>query len=152
MQGEAITYNDYFNESSDEGSYIESSGENAASPRMLALPSSFHPPSLHRLAAPALALPPLTHLRHSLLILPPPSSPPPLLSCPPLLLTLAEEEDYVDSDFVTDDDNDDEDDDDDAEQVSLPLRWRCAHSQRRCFRLWLQQPSLVAAGGCHALP
>jgi hypothetical protein len=25
MEGEAITYNDYFNESSDQGSYVESS-------------------------------------------------------------------------------------------------------------------------------
>ncbi len=27
VQGEAITYNDYFNDSSDEGSYVESEGE-----------------------------------------------------------------------------------------------------------------------------
>ncbi len=27
VQGEAITYNDYFNDSSDEGSYVESEGD-----------------------------------------------------------------------------------------------------------------------------
>ena len=30
LQGTSITYNDYFNESSDEGSYVESSEEGAA--------------------------------------------------------------------------------------------------------------------------
>ena len=90
MEGEAITYNDYFNESSDAGSYIQVYPPLSPSPPPLPLvPHTSH-----------------DHLSAEL-----------TRACLP---QSEEESDYVDSDFMTDDDDDDGDDDEGEKAVPSP--------------------------------